>query len=127
MTRYYSTQRPIGPGCIPSSPKPVGIENFDDRRFVESIGRKAWGYVEYEETLYEKTAAEYELEKEKRRYGVRFSVTGHYTATVLADSIEEAREKAVLDLDWADFGELCGIDWNISSVLDGEGNPMVML
>ena len=91
---YYSIYRPIGPGTIPSIPKPVNIENFDRREFVEAIGRSAWGYVEYEEPLDDKTVADYELVKPKEQYFVRFSVRGYFTACVQASSIEEAKEEA---------------------------------
>lgn len=64
--RYYSTQRPVGPGTFP---KPAGnrvlnVENFDERKMVESIGRRAWGYVEFERPLDESAAEAYELVKE---------------------------------------------------------------
>lgn len=45
--RYYSTQRPIAPGTIPTDPKPIRVENFAERMFIDSIGRWAWGYAEY--------------------------------------------------------------------------------
>lgn len=54
--RYYSTQRPIDPGTIPIEPKPTKVENFAERTFIESIGRQAWGYVEYP---YELSAEEF--------------------------------------------------------------------
>lgn len=61
--KYYSTQRPIGPGTIPQyTENPIKeIKNFDNRIFCEEINREAWGYVEYEKPLSQKEAAEYEL------------------------------------------------------------------
>ena len=118
---YYSIYRPIGPGTIPSIPKPVNIENFDRREFVEAIGRSAWGYVEYEEPLDEKTAADYELVKPKEQYFVRFSVTGHFTACVQASSIEEAKEEAIHMFEESDFGELNDVDGDISGIEDENG------
>lgn len=61
--RYYSTQRPVMPG---SFPKPWGnmvveIVNFDDKTFVEAIGREAWGYIEYDMPLNPELAEDYEL------------------------------------------------------------------
>lgn len=61
--RYYSTQRPVGPGTYP---KPEGniiveVSNFDDKIYCEEIGREAWGYIEYEKPIDQKTAAAYEL------------------------------------------------------------------
>ena len=117
----YSIYRPIGPGCIPNTPKPVNIENFDRREFVEDIGRPAWGYVEYEEPLDEKTAADYELVKPKERYSVRFWVTGSFTAEVSASSIEEAKEEAIHMFEEADFGDLDDADSGITVVEDENG------
>lgn len=59
MNRYYLTQRPPAPGTFPG--KPVNLKSFDAREHVEEIGRPAWGWVEYEEPLTDKQAADYEL------------------------------------------------------------------
>ena len=61
MYRYYLLYRPAMPGSIPTK-NLVHIENFDDRKYVEEIDRKAWGYVEYSEPLSEKDIEDYELE-----------------------------------------------------------------
>jgi len=61
MTRYYLTQRPPAPGTFPG--KPIALEAFDQKSFVEEIGRPAWGWVEYEAPLTPKQAANYELTK----------------------------------------------------------------
>lgn len=45
--RYYSILRPVSIGTFPNRGK-IFIRNFIDREFVESIGREAWGYVEYD-------------------------------------------------------------------------------
>jgi len=68
--RYYSTQRPIGIGCYP---KPVGnkvlnIENFDERKKVPEISRKAWGYIEYEYPVDGDQLRAYELVKPEKLY-----------------------------------------------------------
>jgi len=65
--RYYSTQRPVSLGTFPGGHKVKEIFNFDERTFVESIGRKAWGWIEFEDELTEKEAANYELVKEPSR------------------------------------------------------------
>ena len=65
MNRYYLTQRPPAPGSFPG--KPVNMKAFDNRKHVEEIGRPAWGWVEYEEPLTEKQAADYELKEAIRR------------------------------------------------------------
>lgn len=58
--RYYSTQRPVGPGSFPKKGV-VEIFNFENRIYVPEIGRKAWGYIEYNRELTEQEAASYEL------------------------------------------------------------------
>ena len=122
--RYYSTQRPIGPGTIPSDPKPAQIVNFDSRQQVESIGSPAWGYVDYEDPLDEKTASDYELVREKERYSVRFWVTGSFTAEVIASGIEEAKEEATHLFDEADFGDLNDADGGITVIEDSDGRQI---
>lgn len=63
MKRYYSTQRPVGPGTFPKPKgnKVLAIWNFDDRTHVPGIG-PAWGYIEYEKPLTTKEEELYELE-----------------------------------------------------------------
>ena len=61
--RYYSTQRPVGPGTYP---KPQGnavkeVFNFDSKTYCEEIGRGVWGYIEYESPLPPELASTYEL------------------------------------------------------------------
>lgn len=62
-SKYYSTQRPISPGTYPSGKKIREIVSFFSRRFVEEIGRMAWGYIIFEEPISEKEATDYELVK----------------------------------------------------------------
>lgn len=63
LYRYYSTQRPIGPGTIPSASlfTPVEVVNFDGRTWVEANRMMAWGYVDYEEKLPDAALETYEL------------------------------------------------------------------
>jgi hypothetical protein len=63
MFRYYSTQRPVGPGTYPKPEdnRVVNIENFDQRTFCEAIGREAWGYIEYHAPLKPVDIDRYEL------------------------------------------------------------------
>ena len=61
--RYYSTQRPIGPGTFP---KPQGnavkeVFNFDSKTYCEEVGREAWGYIEYEQPIDPQAAADHFL------------------------------------------------------------------
>ena len=71
MIRYYLTQRPPAPGTFPG--KPVNMKAFECREHVEEIGCPAWGWVEYEEPLTEKQAADYEL-KEAIRHTVKIEL-----------------------------------------------------
>ena len=64
--RYYSTQRPVGPGCFP---KPEGnkvlrIVNFDVKIYCKEVDCEAWGYVEYEQPLTNQEAKSWELTPE---------------------------------------------------------------
>lgn len=81
MFRYYSTQRPIGPGAFPG--KPVNIENFDRREKVPGIGL-TWGYLEYREPLDDDAAKRYELK----------AVTSEAEAEDKIVAIEKARGMA---------------------------------
>ena len=61
--RYYSTQRPVGPGTYPKPADNAVAEilNFDDRQAVEEGKLQAWGYVEYEKPLSAEDMHNYEL------------------------------------------------------------------
>lgn len=61
MVRYYSTQRPVLPGCFPRKADVEKIENFDTKTFCEEIGREAWGYIEYQFPLTQEDTDAYEL------------------------------------------------------------------
>lgn len=58
--RYYSTQRPIGPGTFPNHDVKE-LHNFSKRLYVDSIGREAWGYLDYSVKLTDEEARNYEL------------------------------------------------------------------
>lgn len=66
MNRYYLTQRPPSPGAFPG--KPVNMEAYDQKTYIEEIGRPAWGCVEYKEPLADKQADDYELTRAKKPY-----------------------------------------------------------
>lgn len=61
--RYYSTQRPLGPGTFPKPDgnKVLEVHNFDSRIYCGEVGREAWGYVEYEQPLSPEDVYRYEL------------------------------------------------------------------
>ena len=51
--KYYSTLHYIEPGILPKriANKIDHVENFNDYRYVDEIGRKAWGYIEFAEPI----------------------------------------------------------------------------
>lgn len=63
--RYYSILRPVSIGTYPK-PGMVGFENYDRRQYVPSIGREAWGWLEYDRELTEREQASYDLIPESR-------------------------------------------------------------
>ena len=71
FVKYYSTQRPIMPGCCPRDGV-LDVCNFDKRQFCEEIGRDAWGYVEFNRELTPEELSDYELVSadSKQYYGV---------------------------------------------------------
>ena len=60
MYRYYSTQRPVGPGTCP---KMTGMEvvNFDSQKWCPDGNCFAWGYIDYPIELLPKEPEKYEL------------------------------------------------------------------
>lgn len=77
MIRYYLTQRPPMPGAFPG--KPVNMEAYDDRKYVSEIGRRAWGWVEYQWPLTEKEVDDYELTRP-----IKFNIIDLKTNEILA-------------------------------------------
>lgn len=65
--KYYSTQRPVMPGCFPKKEAVEKIENFGTKTFCEKIGREAWGFIEYREPLTKEEADAYELTLESMK------------------------------------------------------------
>ena len=90
MYRYYSTQRPVGPGTFPG--RPDNIVNFDSREDVPGIG-PAWGYLEYREPLDDGTARSYELKPAELKMFL-VEVTSVHTLMVEAENEDKAIEKA---------------------------------
>ena len=48
--KYYSVLRPVSIGTFPKDGAQE-IVNFDSRIYIESIGRDAWGWIEYDREL----------------------------------------------------------------------------
>lgn len=94
MYRYYSTQRPVGPGTFPrpEGNKVVKLHNFDSKTYCQEIGREAWGYVVYKKPVPDEMLRSYEMRAGKSQYTVK--VTAITTLTVEAESEDEATEKA---------------------------------
>lgn len=94
MYRYYSTQRPVGPGTFPrpEGNNVVELHNFDSKTYCEEIGLEAWGYVVYENPVPDVMLRNYEMTARKRQYTVK--VTAITTLTVEALSEDEAIDKA---------------------------------
>lgn len=61
---YYSLLRPIDIGTLPRKDF-THYENFDIRTYVDSIGREAWGFVEYSKELTEDEMKTYSLMKKE--------------------------------------------------------------
>ena len=60
--RYYSTQRPFGPGTYPRQDGTEIITNFfGGKIFCEEIGREARGFIEYIYPISPEEAKDYEL------------------------------------------------------------------
>lgn len=59
--RYYSVNRPIGPGTYPADRKPDSIINFDDKKYCQEIQGLGWGYMNYSEPLTDQQVKDYEL------------------------------------------------------------------
>lgn len=105
MYRYYSTQRPVGPGTFPG--RPENIVNFDSREEVPGIG-PAWGYLEYREPLDDEAADRYELEPaDLKKFLVK--VTSVHTIEVEAENEDKA------------IGNACREAWRYDAdSIDGE-------
>lgn len=83
--RYYSTQRPVTPGSYPKDGA-VCIENYGQPKFIDEIGRTAWGFIDYDRELTAEEAGRCELTPDGMRtwYGVvsTFHDNGRVTAAV---------------------------------------------
>ena len=93
MYRYYSIQRPFGPGTFPRQDGTETITNFDGPTYCEEISREAWGYIDYQQPLDDEEASRYELKPaELKKFLVE--VTSVHTLEVEAENEDEAIEMA---------------------------------
>lgn len=63
---YYMTQRPFGIGCQPKRGL-VDAESYDEKTFVDEIGREAWSKLVYDRELTEAEVSDYELTPAERK------------------------------------------------------------
>lgn len=62
--RYYTLFRPPMLGAVPRGM--IEIEDYGTRRMVPSVGREAWGHVDYVRPLSERDVYSYELAADPR-------------------------------------------------------------
>lgn len=76
MYKYYSTQRPIGPGTFPQPEgnPPLEVINYDERLPVSGEVFRAWGELTYQEPLSKADADAYELRPSRHNRDVREEV-----------------------------------------------------
>ena len=114
MHRYYSTKRPFGPGTFPKKDGRETITNFDVLTYCEEIGRDAWGYIDYPDSLTEAEMEEYELTPPGKPYWCvtsAFHDDGHVTAAITNKIItDKMPESAYRELKRKDIY----IDWYAS-------------
>lgn len=102
MTKYYNTQRPIGPGTYPKPQdnKVIEIKNFDKKEKIEKENISAYGYIKYEKPLMPAAAKTYELtlalaqdETEKNIEGNKETEQPNITTMADEEIIEAAIKK----------------------------------
>ena len=72
----------------------MNLWNFDKPIFCEQIGRKAWGYVDYEKPVAQDLLQSYEMVGGGLPKEFTVKVTSITTLTVEAESEDEAIDKA---------------------------------
>lgn len=58
--RYYSTERPVAPGTFPKKGN-FNIADYPQKVYINEIGSKAWGHIDYDEPLSDEDIRDYEL------------------------------------------------------------------
>lgn len=73
LYKYYSTQRPVGPGTYPQPPENqlMGILHYEGRVPVEGGAFHAWGELAYEKALTDRQQYDYELRPSRDNPDVR--------------------------------------------------------
>ena len=88
--RAYAIHRPLGPFTWPSehSDKLVELVNFDERTYVEDVGRWCFGYIEFSEDVPMEDLARYELMVPRKKDGMFEKIV-----RMVADEIRKGTEK----------------------------------
>lgn len=63
--RYYLLNRPPVPGAIPAGARAVA--DYDEPTYIDSIGKTAHGWAEYNRILTDREISDYELVSEGGR------------------------------------------------------------
>lgn len=74
MAKYYLTQRGPSPGTVPIpwDNSVMDIKDYGKKTYVEEIGMKAWGHVDYKYPLNHQDIKNYELMRAKKENEVPF-------------------------------------------------------
>lgn len=100
LIKYYSTQRPVGIGTYPDNSNFCEFENYGCKKYIEEIGRGAWGYILYREPLTDEEMKRYNLvEQETLDLKDRIKVDGivYLVSTVkLMFAIDEYRYETMI-------------------------------
>lgn len=94
--RYYSTQRPLGPGTYPARTYHFdNVVNFPEKTFVEEIGREAWGYLDFHCCLPDEEIKAWELTPAgmKLWYAVTTSFDDRGRVAAAITDVKECAEK----------------------------------
>lgn len=92
--KYYSIMRPVSIGTFPDNGTILGIVNFDTRQMVESIGKMAWGYINYGKPLTEKQLSAYELVEE----GIAYREDKQLICEYLLEALKLTRGQSDLEM-----------------------------
>ena len=104
--KYYSTQRPIGPGTCPSEPfnKPVHIEFYENREPVQGEDFRAWGEIIYSQPLTEEEIRQYELKPSRQNADIRERMEQQTQAVGKWEEVKHIPESKRFTWYYNDFG-----------------------
>ena len=95
MLRSYAIHRPIGPFTWPSEhrDKAIDLVNYDHLTFVPEIGRNAFGYIDWEDSVPMEDLRRYELVVPERS-DAKLEMVGRTLADFAAKELWERFEAA---------------------------------